>query len=255
MSKLILLDRVDSTNTYARDNFARLPDGSVIIAREQSAGRGRMGRTWFTAPDRALAATLILKNVDAGFHAGAVAGLAALAAIRDFQPENGAYFKWPNDIYIREKKLAGILSEGVISQGRLAGVACGIGLNIAQSEEELAEIGAPATSLAVCGLKELSAAEFRERFFYHTQLYYQQYRKDKAAVLLAWRQENRLAGAPLTAVKPDGETVCGTFVEIAADGAMIMETAGGRCRFDCGDIRIDPSVIDFDALEKSITSR
>lgn len=248
MSKLILLDTVDSTNTYAKTHFSELPDGCVVIAREQLAGRGRMGRKWFTAPDAALAATMVCKDIAAGFHAGAVTGLAALAAVREFLPGCGAYFKWPNDIYVREKKLAGILAEGVISRGKIAGVVCGIGLNISQTEAELQHVGAPATSLHICGAAGVSAADFRQAFFRHTVECYRRYREAPEELLLQWRQENRLAGAQLTAVKADGGIINGKFVGIAADGAMILETAGGICRFDCGDIRIDPGTIDFDAL-------
>lgn len=248
MSKLIVLERVDSTNTYAKNHFAELPDGCVVAAREQISGRGRMGRKWFSAPDAALTATMICKDIAAGFHAGAIVGLAALAAVREFLPGCGAYFKWPNDIYVREKKLAGILAEGVIAAGRISGVVCGIGLNITQSEADLQPLGVPATSLSICGAVEVSAEDFRQSFFRHSQESYRRYRENLEAVLLQWRQENRLAGAQLTAVKPDGEIICGRFAEIAADGAMILECAGGRCRFDCGDIRIDPAMIDFDAL-------
>ena len=127
---IILLDKVDSTNTYARNNFDTLADGSVVFAREQTAGRGRLGRKWVSKRDESITGSAVLKKVSQPFHAGIVTGLAGLELVRECVPQAFSFFKWPNDIYIDDCKIAGILSEGVLKNGRLDGVVSGIGINV-----------------------------------------------------------------------------------------------------------------------------
>ena len=82
-STLIVLPQVDSTNTYAKNHFFELEDCTVVAAVEQTAGRGRLGRKWVTAPNTALTATVVFKEIQQPFHAGAIAGLAGLELIRE----------------------------------------------------------------------------------------------------------------------------------------------------------------------------
>jgi len=85
-SPLIVLDEVDSTNTWAMRNFETLVDGTVIAAVFQSAGRGRLGRKWQTLPGTALTVSAVFKNVEKPFHAGIIIGLAGLELIREYAP-------------------------------------------------------------------------------------------------------------------------------------------------------------------------
>ena len=69
---MILLDEVDSTNTYAKQHFSDLADGTLVAARMQTAGRGRLGRSWLSGCGRDITATFVLKNISDGFHAGVI---------------------------------------------------------------------------------------------------------------------------------------------------------------------------------------
>ena len=143
---IVELDEVDSTNTFARRHFDDYPDGTLITARSQSAGRGRRGRTWITPPGVCFSGTMIFKHLSDGFHAGCIVGLGALAALREIAPEVKAFLKWPNDIYVGDRKLAGILSEGAkIEQGRLTGVVSGVGVNVNLPESVISMLDQPAT--------------------------------------------------------------------------------------------------------------
>ena len=117
--QLIIVDEVDSTNLAVRKQFSQLPDGSLFCALSQSAGRGRLNRRWITSSGSAICATGVFKDVDVPFHAGAVIALAALELISGKLGDERAYFKWPNDIYIGSRKLAGILSEGIFEKGKI----------------------------------------------------------------------------------------------------------------------------------------
>ena len=243
--QLLIVDQVDSTNLAVRKIFSNLADGSLFCAIEQTAGRGRLNRRWVTQPGSAVCASGVFKNVQQPFHAGAILALAALELIQDKTGDSRAYFKWPNDIYIREKKLAGILSEGIFSGGTLSGVISGIGININQSRETLDQLDNAATSLfCECG-RNFDLTELYQEFFVRFQRFYQQYLADPQTIVEQWISANKLLGKRLTALRPDGSKLSGIFSEILPDGAMIITCDSTAYRFDCGDIKIDPAALPF----------
>ncbi|MBE6358414.1 MAG: biotin--[acetyl-CoA-carboxylase] ligase [Lentisphaerae bacterium] len=246
---LIVLQQVDSTNTYAKNHFDTLPDLSVIAAIEQTAGRGRLGRKWVTPPESALTASAVLKNIKVPFHAGVITGLAGLELVREQLPDKFCFFKWPNDIYIKERKIAGILSEGVLKNGRLAGVVSGIGINVNQSAEDMRLLDNPATSLCAESGKKFFLEKLRLELAEKIKKYYIMYQSNSEAVLGLWRDENRLIGETLFLNMPDGTVRQGCFTGIGENGEMMLCTPdGGDFRFDCGDVKIDASLIDFNLL-------
>jgi BirA family biotin operon repressor/biotin-[acetyl-CoA-carboxylase] ligase len=129
---------IDSTNKYLLECAARgEPEGVVAVADEQSAGRGRLGRSWIAPPGAALLVSVLVRPAVAFERMHLVTLAAALAAL-DALPEAGAGVKWPNDVVVDDRKLAGILAE---ADGAGA-VVVGMGLNVRADwfPEELAEI-------------------------------------------------------------------------------------------------------------------
>jgi BirA family biotin operon repressor/biotin-[acetyl-CoA-carboxylase] ligase len=119
-------DLVDSTNRYLLECAANgAPEGVVAVADEQSAGRGRLGRTWVAPPGAALLVSVLLRpNVPVErLH---LVTLAAALAATDALPDVGARVKWPNDVVVDDRKLAGVLAE---ADGAGA-VVVGMGLNL-----------------------------------------------------------------------------------------------------------------------------
>lgn len=248
-STLILLDRVDSTNTYAKNNFHLLADGCTVSAVEQYAGRGRLGRKWLSSAGDSLCATAVFKHVEQPFHAGIIAGLAGLELIREQIPDKFVFFKWPNDIYVKECKIAGILSEGVLEKGALAGVVSGIGINVNQDIEVMEAIENPATSLAVQAEKKFFLEKMRFELAEKIKKYYIMYRSNSRSIVDLWRSENRLIGENLVLMEPDGKIRQGCFTDIGDSGEMILRAPDGSIfRFDCGDVKIDVSLINFNLL-------
>lgn len=148
------LDRVDSTNRYLRDLAARgAPHGLAVIAREQTAGRGRFGRSFQSARDRGLYLSVLLRPDLPAAQAPlltpwtAVAVCRAVEAITPLHPQ----IKWMNDILLDGRKLCGILAEADITPtGKLNWVILGIGINISQQPEDFPpELSATAASLAM----------------------------------------------------------------------------------------------------------
>lgn len=127
------VDSCPSTNTWALANLDRLHHGAVVFTRRQTAGRGQRGRSWY-APKGVLTTSIVLHQVLSDRLSGLslAAGLAVIYGVEDLLPAQrlALRLKWPNDIYLQGRKLAGILCE-TSSQPRAAqlGVVVGIGLN------------------------------------------------------------------------------------------------------------------------------
>jgi BirA family transcriptional regulator, biotin operon repressor / biotin---[acetyl-CoA-carboxylase] ligase len=120
--------RTDSTNARARELAAAgAPHGTVVTASEQTAGRGRQGRTWSAPPDRALLCSLVIRDPEP------LLPLAAALAVADVAGDR-ARIKWPNDVLLDGGKLAGILIEGRPQEGWAV---LGIGINVAVRREDL----------------------------------------------------------------------------------------------------------------------
>src|SRR5713101_1771541 len=134
-SSLLRFDSVSSTNDVARElALAGASEGLCVIAREQTAGRGRQGRSWSSPPGEGLYLSLILRpQVTAS--ASAMITLAAAVAVAETLRlgfHAAADIKWPNDILVRGRKICGILVEAAIEGDRLQYAVLGIGVNIAQ---------------------------------------------------------------------------------------------------------------------------
>ncbi|MDD3885320.1 MAG: biotin--[acetyl-CoA-carboxylase] ligase [Victivallaceae bacterium] len=250
---IIKLDAVDSTNTYARDHFAELPDGAVVASFEQTAGRGRRGRTWVSPPGCCIAVTMVMKNLANGFHAGCVAGLGVRDCVNAALGSNRAFLKWPNDVYIKDRKICGILCESaVISQGRATGVVAGMGLNVNLSMDELARIDLPATSLQAAAGHVFNLDFLLKELAKSLKRYYIICLNNAAELTDRWRAANLLVGESIGVVAADGAGLTGVFEGIASDGAMLLRTATGMVTVNCGDVRVDRSSVDWGRVNKKL---
>lgn len=146
---IMMFNSVNSTNTYAREHLDNLQNGSILIAYEQTHGKGRLGRTWDSQIGKSLALSIVLKDINHLHNPELLTQLTAAALtqalIKDFPTTK---IKWPNDILINGKKVVGILTEGEFSNGKLDAVVIGMGINLNQSREDFPiEIRKKATSL------------------------------------------------------------------------------------------------------------
>ena len=162
---IIRYDTIDSTNSEALRRLPELENLSVLLAREQTAGRGQRGNTWFTEPGKNLTFSIVLK-----FGAGELAAvdanrlnILASVAVAQLLDSYGlrCSIKWPNDIYSDRQKICGILAENSLSAGCVASSVMGIGININQKEfPRLAN----ATSLSLCTGREYDLEDCLKAF-------------------------------------------------------------------------------------------
>lgn len=137
----IRIDEVDSTNNYLKANRSQLPDGSLVIAGLQTAGKGRRGHDWLA--DRGmLPFSFLLKNPPHPDNVTLCAAVAVAKTLASWVPGEEFGIKWPNDIILRGHKVCGILCESVCF-GSSIDIVCGIGVNLSQKPEFFEKAGIP----------------------------------------------------------------------------------------------------------------
>ncbi|QTA37672.1 biotin--[acetyl-CoA-carboxylase] ligase [Thermosipho ferrireducens] len=126
--KILIFNKIDSTNEYLKENYKKLPNGTVVVATTQTNGKGRYGKNW-ASPEGGLWFSILLKprKPQPGDFYTKISSLALINILKKYGIN--ARIKWPNDIYVNKKKLCGILTEAVY-KGELEAVIIGIGLNV-----------------------------------------------------------------------------------------------------------------------------
>jgi len=192
-----------------------------------------------------ITATFIFKHFGRPFLAGAVTGVAAVDVIEESCPGASAFLKWPNDVYVKHFKLAGLLSEAVWEHGAVQCVVCGIGINVNSGEEVLSAAGQPAVSLFSLSGRQFDVDFLLERLAKVVNGYYIMCQHYPREVFARWRGCNRLIGHVIEVTDPAGKRMTGLFRDVDRDGAMIFECGGVQRRFTCGDVKINASASDL----------
>ena len=135
--RLIILDEVGSTNDWLRERVKEnLMHGTVVQAIYQRQGKGQMGSTWEAAPGENLTASIYLRPqgfpVSRAFYLSKVASLSIVNVLQKKMPQRAVRIKWPNDIWVDQRKMAGILIENQIESNRIGSAILGMGINVNQ---------------------------------------------------------------------------------------------------------------------------
>ena len=239
-----LLDSCESTSTLLLDRAQQdAPSGSAIVCERQTAGRGRRGRSWLSAPGDSLTFSLLWRFA-AGLPPPAGLSLAtgvAVARALEGAGAAGVRLKWPNDILADGAKLGGILIETVTAGGRHIAV-IGLGLNV-RLPRDIAEAVdvragalenvmpcAPSRNLLLAALLNALAAmldEFERAGF--------------GAFAAEWASRHAHAGQVVRILADGAQTVEGRCVGVDADGALLLDTATGIRRIVSGDVSLKPA--------------
>jgi BirA family biotin operon repressor/biotin-[acetyl-CoA-carboxylase] ligase len=211
----------DSTNQRARELALQgAPHGTLVTADEQTAGRGRQGRTWIAPPGEALLLSVVLRALDE------LLPLRAAVAVAESLPVP-AQIKWPNDVWVEGRKVSGILVEGRPQEGWAV---LGIGLNVSTTEfpPELTEI---ATSLALAAGSAPSRAEVLDALLDSLE---RLLAAPAAEVLAAWRERDALLGAEVAWAGGRG-----TAAGVTDAGALRVKTPSGTVELDAGEVHLE----------------
>jgi BirA family biotin operon repressor/biotin-[acetyl-CoA-carboxylase] ligase len=208
------------------------PEGTIVVCEEQSAGRGRRGRSWQSPRGRALLASILLRPPPSRTAAELtlVAG-AVTAALIEEAIEAPAGIKWPNDVLIDGKKVAGILAEK-----RDQGLVLGIGINVNQTSGELPG-GArlDPTSLRIATGREWDRAELLSDLAYEFEAAYLNWLKDGlSAVSAALAHRDVLHGRRVRV-----DAIAGIACGIDTNGALLVDTPAGTRSVVAGEVEIE----------------
>jgi BirA family biotin operon repressor/biotin-[acetyl-CoA-carboxylase] ligase len=219
----------DSTNARARElALAGAPDGTIVTATEQTAGRGRQGRTWTAPPGRALLLSAIVRDLSKRDALLPLAVPVAVAEACDAFVAGRVCIKWPNDIWVGGRKLSGILLEGRPQEGWAL---LGVGLNVGtQADEFPDELRDTATSLAVEGERDPGVEAVLAGVLDALDEWLGRPPRD---ILTAWRERDALAGRE---VRWNGGE--GIAAGLDDSGALLVETAGGHVALDAGEVHL-----------------
>ena len=237
--EIITYDIIDSTNTealkLAREGEA---EGTCILAREQTAGRGRLGRKWVSEKDAGLYFSIILRPEMPKAEFPLIT-LMAGAAVHDALGELGisADIKWVNDIHVGGKKISGILTETTATPNGTAAVV-GIGVNLLPSNfpPEIADLS---TSVQSETGRTMTGAEFAEILVKYLGYFYGKLQAEKGGseIINEWRKRSTYFSGKKVKAKTGTETVFGVTDGLEPNGALrIMQEDGTLAVISAGDV-------------------
>jgi len=225
-------NEVDSTNRLARELAqAGAAEGTVVIADAQTAGRGRLGRSWFSPRGLNLYLSVVLRPAIPPARAPQLALVAASAVVASVREVAGVRvaIKWPNDILFRGRKVAGILTEMSSEADQVSFAIVGIGVNVNVSARVLdRELSGIATSLAAAAGRPINRAAFTVRLLAELEQRYCRYLQEGFGPLREeWESHSCLTGHEVTVEGPGGRRR-GRVVGIDEEGALCLRGPGGK---------------------------
>ncbi len=243
-SRIDYHSEVDSTNRVA-DALARAgaPEGTLVLADAQTAGRGRLGRSWFSPAGKSLFLSLVLRpeiRADAAHgYVFAAAVAVAEAASAWLPPAVPVEIKWPNDVLLAGRKASGINLPAQLEGDRVAWLVLGIGVNVNLEEADFPpELRGIATSLRIAAGAPQDRAGFAEALLERLETWLDRLRADGLGpVLDLYREYFRMRGSRVRVGGPGiAREIEGIADALAEDGALVVRTSAGLERVLAGDV-------------------
>lgn len=234
-TRVTVVDEVGSTNEALLGD-ASAPDGAVLVAESQVAGRGRLERPWTSPPRAGVTFSAMLRPSPAPTTWSwlpLLAGVALRDAVADLTGVQ-ADLKWPNDLLYRESKLAGILAQ---TRGRT--VVLGIGINVSTTPAELPVPSA--TSLELCAGAPVDRTALLSCILGRLDHWLERWSAAsgdaaQAGLYDAYRQACSTVGREVAVETTAGGTLRGTAIDISGDGRLVVRTNGTVQAIGAGDV-------------------
>jgi len=239
--KIHYFNTIDSTNSTAYQLALQgAKEGEVVVGESQEKGRGRLGRQWVSPPFLNLYLSVILRPKIPPHQASLITLMAAVATANAIEQCTGLTpsIKWPNDLLLGKRKVAGLLNEIHSETDRIHFVILGMGVNLNMEEKEFPkEIRTKATSLKRETGRPVSRRAFVSLLLEELERRYEIFLDEGGSPLLeAWKARAQIEGKRVK-VTSFGEVLTGRAVDIDSNGALILTTGDGeRIRVVAGDI-------------------
>jgi len=236
-------EQVGSTNQVAKELAEKgAPEGTAIVAEEQTGGRGRLGRGWLSPAGKGIWLSLILRPRVAPWQIPQLSLLAAVGVVSAIEESTGLKvgIKWPNDILSSGKKLCGILTEMRAEVEIIQYVILGIGLNVNLDIEDFPEDLRPlSTSLKIELGKEVPRLPLLKSLLYHLEKGYEVWEKEGfSSIRESWKKANVTLGRPVR-IEAGRKVFEGVAVDIDEEGGLWVKGADGNLeRFTYGEVSL-----------------
>lgn len=218
--------QVESTNDLAREwAFEGAATGSVVLTEEQTRGRGRFGRAWEAPPGTALLMSIILRPKIARSRMSRVTMVGAMA-VMDVLGEicpGKLSLKWPNDVHLEGKKVAGVLPEATWQGDMLSAVILGIGLNVSIDFTQ-GELSDHAISITTVTQRQMDRADLLNKLLRAVD--YWSLHIESQELQDRWRESLETLGKRITAITANGE-ITGQASDVDDEGALLLRTEDG----------------------------
>lgn len=228
--RVIYLEATTSTNDIAKKlGMEGEKEGLVVVAEQQTSGRGRMGRSWSTHSGEAIAMTMLLKPDIPVNQGPSITPLLAISIVKALKDLIGIEvgIKWPNDIVLGSKKLCGILTEMSISNGKINCIIVGMGLNVNQEsfEDEIKDI---AISLRGFSGSYYKRKEILSSILNQFEINYEIFKKRGIGAFRDDLKKYSILMGKDIEICDIGENLKGKAIDIGEDGSLIVELFDGK---------------------------
>lgn len=239
LNNVIYLENALSTNTFLK--ISDYPDRTIVYTFDQKEGRGREDRKWLNFKDKNLALSLLFKpeeNVKNYLWYIAVNSLALIKLLENYGIKS-SYIKWPNDIYIDDKKISGILAESTWKGQKTDKLIIGIGVNVNSSLDDIKTIDKKATSLFIETNKVVNIKLFTEEYIGLLNKYYGILLLEKNIDYIKeeWMNKSKIIGKKVCWVF-NGNEIYGEASDIDEEGFLMLKTESGLLKVLSGDINL-----------------
>ncbi|MEX3425520.1 biotin--[acetyl-CoA-carboxylase] ligase [Staphylococcus hominis] len=233
VSKIEVYDSVESTQTIAKQGLVDNQYTMLILSDEQTKGRGRFNRNWSSSKGKGLWMSVVLRpNVSFAMipKFNLFIALGIRDAIQAFSRDK-VEIKWPNDIYINDKKVCGFLTEMVANADAVEAIICGIGINLNHQEEDFSDmIRHRATSIRLHHSEEINRYQFLKRLIEEIEKRYHQFLNSSFETIRdEYIRTSNIWHRKLTFTE-NGEQFIGEAIDINNDGFLIVKDEDNQTR-------------------------
>ena len=233
VSKIEVYDSVESTQTIAKQGLVDNQHTMLILSAEQTKGRGRFNRNWSSSKGKGLWMSVVLRpNVSFAMipKFNLFIALGIRDAIQAFSRDK-VEIKWPNDIYINDKKVCGFLTEMVANADAVEAIICGIGINLNHQEEDFSDmIRHRATSIRLHHSEEINRYQFLKRLIEEIEKRYHQFLNSSFETIRdEYIRTSNIWHRKLTFTE-NGEQFIGEAIDINNDGFLIVKDEDSQTR-------------------------
>lgn len=237
MFSYLYFEELDSTNTYLKTHYQELASGTVVYTDHQTQGRGRLGRDW-KDDKKSLVFSLLLKDNLNPKRTSLLALLSGTSMAKTIEEEGiPVQLKWPNDVMVNEKKVCGILVEGISQGEKPEAIIIGIGLNLNDTEFP-SDLKNKAISLYQATGKTFDKKEMLDKFLKNFESFYQGYRKGNDEFLSYFQSHSYLQGKEVY-LNYYGENLKATVVGITFEGKLKVKINGEEKELESGEVTLE----------------